>query len=174
MFVAALLGAAPYAHAWTSVRNETSNTIHLLYSFSAVSGIGCGYDDGCDDDNLGARAQGWFIVQPGQSIRLNDHAHHNAVHNIYAEDDLGHSWSGSIENFDAIGIPGFPFPQSIDACFQIPPDVPGSIMFSGFMVWPAPDEGACCGAFCEPEDFEQPLTLDPADLHFRSSVESVR
>lgn len=150
----ALLGSAQQAQAWTKVRNDTPNPIFLLYALSADSGLGCGYDDPCTDDVESSHITGWFVVQPGQSLQINGNSHHNGIHEMYAEDDFGHSWTG-----DNGFIPGFPRPQSIDACFYIAPDIAGSTWYPSFMMYPQED---CCGFLCGPEDWEEKLTLDPA------------
>jgi len=94
---ALLVGAASLscvtapAAASTKFHNSTGNTIWAAHAFDSVSGLGCGYSDGCPSSS---RVKGWFPIAPGGTATVDSRGWGNARHEIYAEDGLGHFWEG--------------------------------------------------------------------------------
>jgi uncharacterized membrane protein len=93
-----LLGSAALsgtASAGFRVANGTPNTIFVGHAYSSVSGIGCGYDDGCAGTNGEWRIRGWFQIAPGAIKTVHSQGYGNAMRDIFADDAFGNVWDGN-------------------------------------------------------------------------------
>lgn len=144
-FLALFLGASafvPSAHAWTKVKNNTPTTVSFAYAFSSVSGIGCGYST-CGG---GWKSTGWWNIAPGGTVTINGQAHHNAIHQYYAQDQAGRKWRGGGRAFELRN-------SSFDFCNQ------GLNPANWQEVFKVMSGSRCCGFTCSPVNFTLTLTL---------------
>jgi hypothetical protein len=87
-----MLAAPSSARAWMQFCNQTQNAVWVSVAFQGVcQSWGCG-NTGCGDAIF--RVWGWYGIAPGAcSIVANgDMYYFNGY--FYAEDDVGHVWSG--------------------------------------------------------------------------------
>lgn len=66
-----------------SIRNSTPNTVYVAVGY---------YNTGCSP-RQGKR--GWYSVAPGRTRVVYGGRSHHATFRYYAEDDVGHVWSGN-------------------------------------------------------------------------------
>jgi uncharacterized membrane protein len=93
---AVFLGSAGRANAWYKVRNNTPSTIWVAHAFASTIGLGCGWDDFCDDRTLnGWRVEGWWAIAPGATTTIHSKGFGNAVHQLFGNDFVGHVWGNS-------------------------------------------------------------------------------
>lgn len=134
-----LLSHAPHAHADTMVKNNWQNLVHVAYAYASIHGFGCGYET-CNDN---FRVQGYWDVQPGQTITVNGHTHYNGTHWFFVFDDFGNVWDGDGT------FPIFPVGTNFDICYSVG-DFPAGSSQANF-AGTGPD---CCGLNCAgPSDF---------------------
>lgn len=91
------------ASAWTKIKNDHNHLVFVSHAFSSVSGFLCGWSDGCSGSDLADwRVEGWWALAAGgedQIVHSQDYG--NALHDIFAECDSGHVWSGGGHAFRA-------------------------------------------------------------------------
>lgn len=137
------------AEASTKFKNNTPNPVWVAYAHSADQGAGCGYNDGCGGaTHLSGsyKVQGWWQIAPGGTVTVNGHAHHNARHQYYAEDGLGHVWQGG----------GFVFATNWEAFTRCGNSFPfGSINRTFRQL----SNSTCCGFWCSPVNYTLTLVL---------------
>jgi hypothetical protein len=98
---AVLLGNAGSAQAWYKVTNKTPNNVWMTHAFWSMSGLGCGYNDGCDNNSTsGWRVHGWWMISPGGTAIIQTENWGNAAHEIQANDFVGHFWGGTSREFN--------------------------------------------------------------------------
>lgn len=90
---AVVLSSGGTAHAWYKVKNSTPNPVWVAHAYASTSGILCGWKDGCDDNSTsGWAVHGWWNIAPGGVAILLTQNYGNAVHQIFAHDNVGHVW----------------------------------------------------------------------------------
>ncbi len=139
LFMMALLGVTPSAHAWYKVKNATPNPMSVAYAYASTSGFLCGYNDGCDDNSTrGFRVKGYFNIAPGGVSVLNSKTYGNAQHYIWAIDTVGHVWSGNGGAFAT------PFGGPFDRCEPMFKDL--DLPYQNYI---AIRKTTCCGGSCQ-------------------------
>ncbi len=97
---AMVVGGGGTAHAWYKIKNNTPSNIYVVHAFNAMSGFLCGWSDACDDRVLqGWEVQGWYKIAPGADVSIQNKGYGNAWHDVYAQDELGHIWSGGGDSY---------------------------------------------------------------------------
>jgi uncharacterized membrane protein len=98
--LATLALTAGQAGASTKFHNNSANTIWTMHAFASMTGLGCGWDDGCSGTGLNDwRKQGWWQIAPGGTVTVHGSGYGNAFHDAYAEDAVGHWWGNGGNNF---------------------------------------------------------------------------
>jgi len=146
--VAMLLGSAGTAHAWYKVKNSTPNTVWVSHAYWSKSGLGCGWNDGCDNNSTsGWAVHGWWQISPGGVAILLTQGYSNAAHQLFAHDGLGHVWG---QNGFSFGTPNTVFARCEGLFTDL--DIP-------YLQYRTIRSSACCGIGCSPSDFTTTLSL---------------
>jgi uncharacterized membrane protein len=145
--VAMLMGGAGKASAWYKVKNSTPNTVWVSHAYWSMTGLGCGWNDGCDNNSTsGWAVHGWWQISPGGVAILLTQDYGNAAHQLFANDSFGHVWGNNGFSF---GTPNTVFARCEGLFTEL--NMP-------YLQYRTVRATACCGVGCT-TNFTTNLTL---------------